>query len=197
MAVNKQNVVVDGSSGKFGKNLVFRQRAGVTMLSKNPVFRDDYAPTDKQIKQRFKFIEATWYASNAVADPELKERYQAKAKANQSAYNVAFKDYTTAPVLHFVDMENYDGAVGGTITCRITDVLAVVSVKVSLVDNNGELIEEGMAVQSAIKLDWVYTATVAHTPVAGNTIVVKMTDTPGNVYKVEELIRVKSGSSSG
>jgi len=101
---------------------------------------------------------------------------------------VAFKDYTTAPVLHSINYASYTGAIGSTLTCRITDVLAVVNVKVSLIDSDGVLIEEGMAVQSAMMLDWVYTATVAHTPIAGTVVKVEMTDTPGNVYVVEQVI---------
>lgn len=190
MAVNKQNVAVEGSSGRFGKNMVFRQRGGVTIVSKNPVLKDDYVPTEDQMAQRFAFMEAVMYAKGAIKNPTLKAAYQAKAKPNQSAFNVAFKDYTTAPILHSINYSNYTGAIGGTISCRITDVLAVVAVKVSLYATDGELIEEGMAVQSEFKLDWVYTATVAHTPVLGTHIVVTMTDTPANVYIKEVVIGV-------
>jgi len=190
MAVNKQNIVIEGSSGKFGNNLVFRQRDGVTILSKNPVMREDYVPTEDQVNQRFVFMEAVWYAKSAIANPELKAEYKAKAKPNQSAYNVAFKDFTTAPILHKVNYSLYAGAIGDTLTCRITDLMAVVTVKVSLYDTDGVLIEEGMAVQSDLKLDWVYTATVAHTPVLGTRIVVTMTDTPANVYMREVVIGV-------
>lgn len=188
MAVNKQNVVVEGSSGKIGKTLVFRQRGGVTIMSKNPVLREDYVPTEDQVTQRFLFMEAAWYAKGAISNPVLKAEYKAKAKPNQSAYNIAFKDYTTAPILHSVNYSAYTGAIGTKISCRITDVLAVVSVKVTLREDDGTLIEEGMAVQSDLKLDWVYTATVAHTPIAGTKIFVEMIDTPGNIYEKEVTI---------
>lgn len=188
MAVNKQNVVVEGASGKLGKTLVFRQKGGVTVMAVPPKKNQFYVPTVEQIDQRFKFTEASFYAKNAILDPILKAAYLAKAKANQSAYNVAFKDFTTAPILHSINYSNYTGAIGDTLSCRITDILSVLSVKVSLYDTDGVFIEEGMAIQSDLKLDWVYTATVVHTPVLGTKIVVTMTDTPGNVYVRDEVI---------
>ncbi|WP_199119368.1 hypothetical protein [Pedobacter sp. ASV28] len=188
MAVNRNNVVVEGASGKFGRNLVFRQRKQVTVMAAVPTINPDRVYTDKQIAQRFRFMEASMYGVGAIADPELKAAYLAKAKGNQTAYNMAFKDFLTSPVLHQVDWSRYNGEVGDTLVCRITDILAVVSVKVSLYDADGVLVEEGLAVQSALKLDWVYTATVAHTPVVGTMVVVQMTDTPQNVYREEVVI---------
>lgn len=188
MAVNKRNIVIEGSSGKLGKTLVFRQRGGITILSAPPVLKDDYVPSEDQVAQRFLFMEAAWYAKGAIENSALKKEYQAKAKPNQSAYNIAFKDYTTAPILHSVNYSDYTGAIGGKISCRITDVLAVKAVKISLYDSTGELIEQGMAVQSDFQLDWIYTATVAHTPIVGTNIVIEMTDTPANVYKKEVMI---------
>jgi len=187
MAISKNNPIVDGASGRFGNNLVFRKRGNVTVLAVRPSV-SDRVPSEQQMAQRFLFAEASFYARGVLSDPLLKAEYQAKAKGGQSAYNVAFKDFLTAPVLHQVDWSNYTGAIGSVLTCRITDVLAVVTVKVSLFDANGVLVEEGLAIQSSLKLDWVYTATVAHTPVTGTRIMVQMTDTPGNVYSEEVVI---------
>lgn len=191
MAINKQNIIVEGSNGKIGRNLVFRQKGGTTVMPRRSVLNPDYVASEKQINQRFTFMEAAWYAKNAIENPVLKAEYKAKAKPNQTAYNVAFKDFVTAPILHSVNYSAYTGAIGSKISFRITDVLAVVSVKVGLFDTGGVLIEEGMAVQSALKLDWIYTATVAHTPVIGTHIVVTMTDTPANVYTKEVVIGVE------
>jgi hypothetical protein len=187
MAISNNNPLVDGASGKFGNNLVFRQRGKTTILSARPR-PSTQAPTDKQMNQRFLFTEASAYAKSANADPLVKAAYFEKAKGNQTAYNVAFKDFLTAPVLHKVETSTYSGAVGDKITCRITDVMAVTEVKLSLYDASGTLIEEGLAVQSSLKLDWVYTATVAHTPILGTRILVQMTDTPANVYTEEFAI---------
>lgn len=187
MAVNKNNPVIEGASGKFGRTMVFRQRGNVTVMAVRPK-PTTKLPTQNQMKQRFLFAEASSYAMSVISDPITKAAYQAKAKANQTAYNVAFRDFLTPPVLHLADWSKYTGAIGDTITCRITDIMAVLSVKVSLYDTNDTLIEEGMAIQNTLKLDWVYTATVAHTPVAGTRMVVEMTDTPQNVYTEETVI---------
>jgi hypothetical protein len=187
MAVNRNNPLVDGASGKFGNNLVFRRLGNLTVMAVRPK-KNGKAPSPDQQAQRFSFAEASFYAVNAIADPALKAQYLAKAKGNQTAYNVAFKDFLTAPVLHQVDWSKYQGNVGDTLICRITDVLAVVSVKVSLYTSNDVLIEEGMAVQNALKLDWTYTSTVVHTPVLGTKILVRMTDTPQNIYEESFVI---------
>ncbi len=187
MAVNRNNPVVEGASGRFGNTLVFRQRGRVTIMATRPT-RTTHVATEEQMNRRFLFMEACLYATSVLEDPVKKAAYQAKAKPNQSAYNVAFKDFLVAPILHLVDWSKYRGAIGDLITCRITDVLAVVDVRLSLYDVDGVLIEEGPAVQANLKLDWVYTATVAHTPIAGMRVVVEMTDTPGNVYRDEAVI---------
>lgn len=187
MAISKNNPIVDGASGKLGNTLVFRKRGNVTIMTTRPSV-SERMPSEDQMTQRLLFAEASFYAKGALNDPILKAEYQAKARGGQSAYNIAFKDYLTAPVLHQVDWSNYTGEIGSTLNCRITDVLAVVNVKVSLFDASGVLVEEGLAVQSSLKLSWVYTATVVHTPVTGTRIVVQMTDTPGNIYKEEIVI---------
>lgn len=187
MAVNKNNPAVEGASGRFGRTMVFRQKGLLTVMAARPASKDRL-PSSDQMRQRFLFTEASAYAMDVINNAASKAAYKAKAKGNQTAYNVAFKDFLTSPVLHLADRSKYTGAVGDTITCRITDVMAVVNVKVSLYDTDDTLIEEGMAVQSSLKLDWVYTATVAHTPVAGTRMVVQMTDTPQNVYSKEQLM---------
>ena len=56
MATTKNNVIVKGASGKFGKQIVFSQRAGKTIMSKPPV--RTAPPTTKQKEQQAKFARA-------------------------------------------------------------------------------------------------------------------------------------------
>jgi len=186
MAVNKNNPAVIGASGRFGPTMVFRQKGKLTIMANRPT-PTEIEPTAKQMNVRFSFMEASAYAVSAIADTPLKAAYQAKAKGNQTAYNVAFKDFLTAPILHKVDTSKYKGAVGDPILCRITDVLAVVAVKLTLYDRDGILVEEGMAVQGSLILDWVYKATVAQSAPLG-LIVIQMTDVPNNVYTEEYVV---------
>src|SRR5690606_34479808 len=99
-----------------------------TIFAKIPKKREKPA-SEGQIARQFLFTEASFYAQSAIADLVLKAAYQAKVKGNQSAFNVAFKDFLTSPNLHTVDWSKYAGAVGDTLTCRITDMLAVLAVK--------------------------------------------------------------------
>ncbi|MFI2744611.1 hypothetical protein ACG2LH_17890 [Zhouia sp. PK063] len=189
MAVNKNNVVMHGASGKLGNNVVFRQRGGVTIVSKTPFRSSGYIPTANQQEQQIKFTEAAFYAKSAMLDPSLKNAYANKAKGNQSAYNVAVKDYLTAPLLASANFSSYTGEIGSTITLAISDVLAVVTVKIALYTSDGALVEEGMAVQDAVNaMFWVYTATAENTPISGMVLMAYLTSTPGNVYEHELVI---------
>lgn len=81
-----------GASGALGKELVFKQRAGKTVIclpSKPP--KDP--PTACQQMTRTKFREAVLYAKTALADPLIKASCAARAKAGQTATNVAVADY--------------------------------------------------------------------------------------------------------
>ena len=71
MATTKNNVIVKGASGKFGRQIVFSQRAGKTIMSKPPL--RTAPPTTKQKEQQAKFARAATYAKNALLDPTLKE----------------------------------------------------------------------------------------------------------------------------
>ncbi len=70
MATTKNNVIVKGASGKFGRQIVFSQRAGKTIMSKPPL--RTAPPTTKQKEQQTKFARAAAYAKNALLDPTLK-----------------------------------------------------------------------------------------------------------------------------
>ena len=109
MATTKNNVIVKGASGKFGRQIVFSQRAGKTIMSKPPV--RTAPPTTKQKEQQAKFARAAAYAKNALLDPSLKADYTAEAKKRQdvSAYNMAMTDYLRPPVITNVDHSAYTG----------------------------------------------------------------------------------------
>ncbi|MFI2743383.1 hypothetical protein ACG2LH_11635 [Zhouia sp. PK063] len=189
MAVNKNNVVVSGSSGKLGNTMVFRQRGRLTVLAQMPYRSKRYVPTENQKAHQLKFTAASFYAQGVLQNPVLKAAYTAKAKGNQSAYNMAIKDYLTPPLLASANCSSYTGKIGSTITLAISDVLAVVTVKIVLYTNDGTLVEEGMAVQDAENaMFWVYTATAVNTPVSGMVLMAYLTSTPGNVYKHELVI---------
>ena len=48
MATTKNNVIVKGASGKFGRQIVFSQRAGKTIMSKPPPWALHPPPPNKK-----------------------------------------------------------------------------------------------------------------------------------------------------
>lgn len=181
MAKSRNNVVMRGASGKVGNMLVFRQKAGSTIIADVPKINPDRVPTDDQLSVQERFTDAAFYAKRAISDPDLKERYQQKAKPGQSAYNVAFKDYLTDPEIRRVFTDGYMGAIGDEITIRVRDVLEVKQVHVDIVDGNGVAIEDGLAVATdETATEWIYTATAANETLTGSAITITLVNTPGN-----------------
>lgn len=188
MAKSKNNVVTHGLSGKVGDMLVFRQRAGQTLVGKIPV-RSTVAPTDKQIMVKEKFQEGAIYAKAAIADPVTKAFYDSVAAKGQTAYNMALADYCVAPEIKSIDVSAYTGAIGDKIEVKATDNFMVKSVKLRILKLDGTLIENGEAVQDeANSIKWVYTATTVHAEITGSKVVAQAIDQPGNVTEKEQVI---------
>lgn len=175
-----RNSIMRGASGALGDELVFRQRAGKTVISLPAVARE-YTPSTEQLEVRNKFLEASRYAKTVLADPALKEAYAAKSPLGTSAFNTALADFFKAPVIVSVDTGNYNGSAGGTIAVMATDDFKVSSVRISIIDADGAILEEGFAVAGAPGSDlWTYT-TLNSVDIAGAKVSVQTYDLPGNV----------------
>jgi hypothetical protein len=184
----KNNRVMRGASGALGDELVFRQRAGKTVISVPQLPRLDN-PTEKQKAVRIKFEAASQYATTAIANADLKEAYQAKAKRGMSAYNVALTDFFKAPVVTGIDISNYSGSPGDTIQVLATDDFKVQAVRVSILNAAGAIVEEGAAIAAPDANDrWIYTATTANAAAAGGKVSVQASDLPGNVTTAEQAL---------
>jgi hypothetical protein len=90
-----------------------------------------------------------------------------------------------APKVSIIDALNYKGEVGQQILIVATDDFKVVSVKVSIANGTGELIETGNAVLHENGIDWVYTATTVNDQLAGTKITVTAVDIPNNSGSLE------------
>lgn len=90
MAISNQNVITRGATGTFGKQIVFRQRFGQTVMCKPPKAYPPKTPT--QLANQERFAKANAFAKAEIADPVKKAKYQARATKGQSAYHVAFRD---------------------------------------------------------------------------------------------------------
>lgn len=179
MAESKNNIVTHGLSGKLGDLIVFRQRAGKTILSSKPKERTG-EPSAAQQQVRERFQQAIIYGKAVLADAASKSAYEAAADGGKSAYNVAVADFFNAPDIHEVDVTGYTGATGSKIRVKITDDFEVKSVRVKIENPDNTLVEEGAASLDANGIDWFYTATVENTPVSGDKITITATDLPRN-----------------
>lgn len=165
-----------GASGALGDELVFRQRAGKTIISLPPVPRPDN-PTETQQAIRVKFQEASAYAKTVLANPVTKAVYAAKATADRSPYNLALADHFKPPVIHSAEAPAFTGSPGDTVRILATDDFKVQSVYVTITDESGNTLEEGQATASEADV-WTYALTTAQPDAAK--AVIRAGDLPGN-----------------
>ncbi len=188
MAKVKDNVMVKGFSGTIGKQLTFRQIGGETFVS-NYQKAPAVPATEKKQAAQTRFGIATAYARRAVKDPELKAMYQAFVKGGQRAFNIAMIDALNAPAVESIQAENYQGHVDDQIVVRATDDFKVVTVKVSIYNKSGDLIEEGNAVvQNVEEMKWLYKVQQENHGLAGSKFVAVATDLPGNNGSLSLLV---------
>jgi len=180
MAESKNNVITHGLSGKLGDMIVFKNRSGKTYVATKPKERTG-EPTENQKMHQKRFQEAVFYAKTSVTDPNIKSIYEDKATNGASAYNVAVADFFRAPNIEVVDLSKYSGKIGDQITIRATDDFKVVELSVSIHNVDGTEVEHGHATLAANGMDWNYVATAENTSLAGDRIVVRASDLPGNI----------------
>lgn len=182
MAKSKDNIVMQGASGRIGRNLVFRQRGDQTIIAKTPRIAADRVMTAKQVAVQYKFYDATQYAKSVMLDDDLKAEYKSKANVNQSAYNVAFKDYFTDPEVRRVDDRAYGGEVGDKISFHVKDIMVLRSLNVEILDAQDVIIESGEAVlKDKSDSEWVYTATAQNLDYSDCKYRITMLDKPNKM----------------
>jgi hypothetical protein len=187
MAKNTENVLIKGLSGTVGKLITFRQRAGKTIVGKSR--RKNAGPlSDKALAVQARFKSSLGYAKIAVKDPAIKQLYEAVTGADQSAFNLAFRDAFLVPKVESIDASNYRGAAGERITIRATDDFKVISVMVSILDTLGNLIEAGDASVEPNGADWVYHSTQKLPAITGSKISALAKDLPGNNGTLEIIL---------
>jgi hypothetical protein len=184
------NSLVTGKlSGSLGKELVFREWEGKTVVAKTPKKRKG-GPTPPQAKTQVNFLLASRYARAVVRSPDKGKAaaYAAVLKPRQNVYSRAMEDFLSPPVVISIDTRKYKGTVGNTIVVRAMDDFRVVSVRVEIYAANGTLLEEGNAEPISNDIDFSYTATQANPALAGSTIKAIATDVPGNEGTLEVIL---------
>ena len=189
MAHSDNSLVTGKISGTLGKELVFREWDGKTVVAKAPKKRKG-EPTPSQAETQEKFLLASRYARAIVRSPDkgLAEAYATVLRRRQNVYSRALEDFLSPPVVISINTRNYKGTLGDKIVVRAMDDFRVVSVRVEIVAANGTLLEEGKASEDANTLDWTYTATQANSLLAGSKVIAIATDVPGNEGMLEATL---------
>jgi hypothetical protein len=170
MAKVIHNKFTMGLSGKFG-NLVFRQmKDGRTIVARAPDFSQRVL-SQRQLTHQSRFQKAAEYARLAAkTQPLYAELAQQRL---QPAYNIALSDWFHPPVIHAVQRQ------AGCIRVHATDNVQVARVRITIVNEQGETLEQGEAA-SAINDPWWEYETFTE-----GSIVVEAFDLAGNAARLE------------
>lgn len=188
MATQENNVVMRNASGMFGGQVVFRLRAGKTILAAPPTVNPDREVSADEEAARESFKVAIRHAKALINSPLIKAAYLAIAKPGQSAFNVAFTDVYYAPEILGLGTGNYNGTIGDIIEVEAVDNVKVTAVKVRINNAADQLIEQGDAVVSIDGTTWKYTVTAANANLAGTKIIATALDLAGNEGEAEAAL---------
>jgi len=184
---NSNNSVITGKfRGSLGKELVFREWEGKTVVAKAPKARTG-DPSLAQAQTQERFLLASRYANAVVTgqDQGIRDAYTAALRPRQNLYSRAVEDFMSSPDVKKIDTGKYNGATGSQIKVRAVDDFRVTDVQVEIYTASGALLEKGNAVQQVNGVDWTYTATQANSPLTGSKIKAIATDVPGNEGTLE------------
>jgi len=137
MAKVKSNPIIEGLSGKLGKGLVIRQMKDgrIILLSRPDFSKREFSP--EQLTHQSRFQQAVAYARQASkTNPVYAERARGTP---QNAYNLALSDWFNPPVIHEVSRQ------GRRIRVHATDNVQVARVLITILDEQGQALEQGEA----------------------------------------------------
>ena len=139
MAKVRDNPVTEGVSGKLGRNLVFRHmKDGRTIVATRPNY-SNHKWTKDQGAHHSRFQQAAAYARDAArTNPLYSKLAEGTAK---NAYNIALSDWFHAPLIHEVTWE------AGRIRVKATDNVQVANVRITVLDGQGQTLQQGEAAQ--------------------------------------------------
>jgi hypothetical protein len=138
MAKVKKNMIISGVSGSLGPDHYARiTKDGRTIISLKPDFGNRQF-SQAQLDNQDRTKQAAAYAKVASRENPI---YAQKAKGTaMNAYNVAVRDWRRPPV---IDSMNIDHA--GNVRVGAHDDVMVTRVRVSVLDETGQCLEQGEA----------------------------------------------------
>src|SRR5215467_2223482 len=104
MAHADDNIITGKFKGSLGKQLVFRQWAGKTIVAKSPKARVG-DPTAAQAEIQERFLVGSRYALSVTkaTDQSLAEGYTKVLRPRQNVYSRALEDFMSPPVVKFIN----------------------------------------------------------------------------------------------
>jgi hypothetical protein len=185
MARVDENDVTLGLRGKFGKQFVFRKFLNRTIAVRKS--RPTGGNTQAQSEHRDQFRLATLYAKRCLLQPALKAEYELIARATDqvSAFAAAVGDYLKPVAITAVVTVTYKGEAGYPLGILVNDLFKVKTMKVTISDAAGNILESGDAMLSEGAVGYTYITTVSIPDVTGLVIKVEVTDRPGNIVAQE------------
>jgi hypothetical protein len=186
MAHVNNSIVAGKFSGLLGKEIVFRDWAGKTVVAKAPRSRKG-APSPAQAEIQKRFLYATRYAKAIVTntDQSMAEAYALRLRPRQNLYSRAVEDFMSSPVVDNIDLRNYAGVVGNKIKVRAIDDFRVVSVRVEIYAASGSQLEAGNAELDVNGIDWTYTVKQPNSLLTDSKVIAIAIDVPGNEGAME------------
>ena len=178
MARVKHNVIIQGTSGSVGKQVVLKNYGNVTIISNFPDM-SRVKLTSKQKEENQKFREASAYAHSQMLDPIAKAAYKAKTSGLQRAYNIAMADYYHPPEIKEINTSMFRGEPDDLIIIQAMDDFKVVRVSVEIYNDEGTILDTGDAVQTGEWI-WNYHSVESFDSIKGLEIVAYAWDKPGN-----------------
>ncbi|MFA0961671.1 hypothetical protein AB9P05_07680 [Roseivirga sp. BDSF3-8] len=142
MAIIENNPWIEGARGMARGAIVYRQRAGRTIVSARPA-KCSKPLSSKQKAHHERFGKATAYAKRVRKVEALYEVYKAKEAGFNSWQNLAVKDYMHAPVVEGVFVNGFTGGANERIGVYAYDDFGLVSVDLLIRNGEGEVLESG------------------------------------------------------
>lgn len=146
-------------SGRLGGLTFMTTKKGKISVRARPSSPMKRKLTRGQKLQRQRFTEAVAYARSALADPVKRPFYESAARPGRlSAYNVAFQDYLRPPEIPFIQITGYQGRAGDRIYLTVTDSAPVASVRITIRNSAGRVVERACAAPEGRRGGNVYVA---------------------------------------
>lgn len=182
MAKGRLGVLFAHLSGTIGDVVIRRHKDG-TVVARRPK-RSDVPRTPAQRRREMILREAVAWARQMLNEPRVRALYDKVAKRKgKRTYDLMKSDFMRPPRVQRVDVSEYSGSPGEVIKIKAEDNVKVTGVNVSLLLEDGEVLEEGDAEETF--RGWRYT-TRREAP-AGTTVRVVATamDRPGGSHTLE------------